>query len=262
MKKLYLGMNCFFVVLVTVCCFISCKPAKNNLTLIQGKNIEIVANNEEKDVEIEKFILPYQKHVSKEIVTFLTYNPEALVKETNQLNVPIGNLIADASFEIINPIYFQKTGKNIDFVLLNWGGIRSDLPKGDVTVGTVYNLMPFENKLVVLEMKGEKLYEMTRYLIKAKKAHPLSNQVKLHITQKGDIKVFTINGKTVNPDETYVVATSDYLMHGGDGMIFFQNSISAYETDYLIRNVLIDYFKKIDSIKVERDDRFIFVEDK
>ncbi|GIM48999.1 5'-nucleotidase C-terminal domain-containing protein [Capnocytophaga stomatis] len=262
MKKLYLGMNYFFVAFVTVCCFISCKPAKNNLTLIQAKNIEIAADNQGKDDEIEKFILPYQKHVRKEIATLLTYNPEALVKETSQLNAPIGNLLADASFEIINPIYSQKTGKNIDFVLLNWGGIRSDLPKGDVTVGTVYNLMPFENKLVVLEMKGEKLYEMVQYLTKTKTAHPLSNHIKLHITPKGDLVLFTINGKSVDPNATYVVATSDYLMHGGDGMIFFHDSISVYETDYLIRNILMDYFKKIDSIKAERDDRFIFVEDK
>lgn len=262
MKKLYLRMKYSFVVFVMFSCFISCKPVKNNLTSIQGENIEIGSDNEGKDDEIEKFILPYKKHVDKEIEAILTYNPEALVKEASQLNAPIGNLIADASFEIINPIYSQRTGRNIDFVLLNWGGIRSDLPQGNVTLGSAYKLMPFENKLVVLEMKGEKINEMAQYLIKTKTPHPLSNHVKLHITKKGDIELFTINGKTIDANATYVVATSDYLMHGGDKMIFFQNSVSVYETDYLIRNILVDYFKKVDAIQAKRDDRFILIEDK
>lgn len=258
MKNLYFLIKYFFVVFVTFCCVIACEPTKNTLTSIQGKNIEITENDSE-DTDISDFISPFQKHIRKEMSAVLAYNPQALVKETNQLNASIGNLMADVSYEMVNPIYFKRTGKNIDLVLLNWGGIRADLPQGDVTVGTVYNLMPFENKMVVLEVKGEKLNEMVQYLVKAKKPNPLSHQVKLHITKKGDIELFTINNKVINPEATYTIATSDYLMNGGDGMLFFQNPINVHETDYLIRNVLMDYFKKIDTVQAKKDDRFIFV---
>ncbi|MDO4229312.1 MAG: 5'-nucleotidase [Capnocytophaga sp.] len=260
MRDLNLPRKYFFVVFITICLFISCKPTVNNLISIQGKNFEIT--NENKQVaEIDSFILPYRKHVQQEMASVLAYNPIDLVKQTDAMNAPIGNFIAEATFEIANPIFFKKTGENIDFVLLNWGGIRSDLPKGDVTMGSVYSLMPFENKLVIVKIKGEKINEMAEYLIKAKKPHPLSKQVQLHITPTSKVKYFTINGKLINSNRTYWVATSDYLMNGGDGMMFFQNPIDSFEMDYLLRNILIDYFKKIGTVQAEKDNRFILVED-
>ena len=121
--------------------------------------------------------------------TVLAQNPADLVKDRNEkaLNTAIGNFMADATFEIVNPLYKKRTGKDIDFVMLNWGGIRSDLPKGDVTVGSVYDIMPFENKVVVLTMSGEKVQELLNYLIKERKPHPLSKQIDLQITKDGKV---------------------------------------------------------------------------
>lgn len=261
MRDLNLTKKHFFVVIATFCLFISCKTATtNSLTSIQGKNIEVTSENKE-DIEVENFISPYRKHVQQEMATILAYNPTELVKANEAMNTPIGNFFADATFEMANPMFSKKVGKDIDFVLLNWGGIRSDLPKGDITMGSAYSLMPFENKLVILEIKGEKLNEMAEYLIKAKKPHPLSKQVQLHITSSGKVKNFTINSKPIDPNATYWVATSDYLMNGGDGMVFFQNPVRVFEMNYSIRNVLIDYFKKIETLHTQRDNRFILVED-
>ena len=266
MRNLYSSTKFFFVAVVTVYFVYSCKPRQNQLTLIQAKNIEI-ANEEEKSVDIENFIEPYKQHVHKEMATVLAYNPtdlvkenDALIKETDVLNTAIGNFLADASFEIINPIFSKRTGKNIDFVLLNWGGIRSDLPKGDLTVGSAYNVMPFENKFVIVEMKGETVNELFQYLTKAKKPHPLSHQIELQITKDGKIKKATVGKLPIDTNKTYLVGTSDYLMNGGDGMNFFQKRIELHETDYLIRNILIDYFKKIDTLETTKDNRFTFAE--
>ena len=170
--------------------------------------------------------------------------------------MPISNFFADAIYETIAPYYKKRTGQTIDFVLLNFGGIRSDLPKGDITMGSAYNLMPFENEMVVLTMSGEKVQELADYLIKHRLPHPLSKQVQLQITHDGKITHFTIHGKPFNPKATYLVATSDYLMYGGDAMYFFSNPLKADMLDYKVRNVLIDYFTKIDTLHAKQDNRF------
>ena len=166
----------------------------------------------------------------------LSQNANDLVKDRKhpRLNTAISNLFGDVTYEIVSPIYKKRTGNDIDFVLMNWGGIRADLAKGPVTVGDAYALMPFENEVVIVTMKGEKV----------------------QITQDGKIVKFTINGKPFDPNATYRVATSDYLFNGGDAMYFFGNPIQKEDTGYKIRNVLIDYFKQTDVIDAKEDHRF------
>ena len=123
-------------------------------------------------------------------------------------------------------------------------------------MGSAYNLMPFENEMVVLTMSGEKVQELADYLIKHRLPHPLSKQVQLQITHDGKITHFTIHGKPFNPKATYLVATSDYLMYGGDAMYFFSNPLKTDMLHYKVRNVLIDYFTKIDTLHAKQDNRF------
>lgn len=59
-----------------------------------------------------------------------------------------------------------------------------------------------------------------------------------------------INGKTIEDNKIYNVATSDYLSNGGDNMTFFRDSILKYDLDYKLRNLLIDYFKKVDTLEI------------
>lgn len=253
MKKLKLFL-CFIVLIVLSACATSMSQV---LTLIKAKNIPIDENSPQ-EATIENFIAPYRQHVDNEMNKVLAQNAQDLVKDRNNppLNIPISNFFADAVYETIAPYYKKRTGQTIDFVLLNFGGIRSDLPKGDITMGSAYNLMPFENEMVVLTMSGEKVQELADYLIKHRLPHPLSKQVQLQITHDGKITHFTIHGKPFNPKATYLVATSDYLMYGGDAMYFFSNPLKTDMLDYKVRNVLIDYFTKIDTLHAKQDNRF------
>lgn len=253
MKKLKLFL--YFIVLIVLC---ACATSMSQvLTLIKAKNIPIDENTPQ-EATIENFIAPYRQHVDNEMNKVLAQNAQDLVKDRNNppLNAPITNFFADAVYETVAPYYKQRTGQTIDFVLLNFGGIRSDLPKGDITMGSAYNLMPFENEMVVLTMSGEKVQELADYLIKHRLPHPLSKQVQLQITHDGKITHFTIHGKPFNPKATYLVATSDYLMYGGDAMYFFSNPLKTDMLDYKVRNVLIDYFTKIDTLHAKQDNRF------
>ena len=99
--------------------------------------------------------------------------------EDGEMNMPIGNFFADAIYEQADGYFFNKKKRHIDFSLFNWGGIRSELAEGSITTRMVYQLMPFENQLVVAEVTGAQLYDMAKYLFDSKLPHPISNQVQL-----------------------------------------------------------------------------------
>ncbi|NNE77344.1 MAG: hypothetical protein HKN31_09760, partial [Pricia sp.] len=74
------------------------------------------------------------------------------------------------------------------------------------------------------------------------------------------IKSLLIQGRPLDEKKTYNVATTSYLVTGGDNMVFFKNATEVVETDYFVRNAIIDYFKKVDTIVPKIDDRFIKME--
>ena len=119
--------------------------------------------------------------------------------------------------------------------------------------------MPFENSVVVVALKGTQINEMLKYLSLAKRAHPLSKQIQITLDSEFNVKSATLNNTLIENEKTYYVATNDYLYNGGDRMTFFHPNDSLYVLDYKIRNVLIDYFKKKDTINPMIDNRFIQV---
>ncbi len=164
--------------------------------------------------------------------------------------------MADAVYAEANPIFKTRTGKDIDMVLLNYGGIRSILPKGNITTKTAFELMPFENSIVVVELKGKQIDSLVSYLCKSKRAHPIS-KLKLSIDKNFKLLNATVKEQAIDTSKTYYVATNDYLYNGGDNMTFFKPNDSLYNLNYKIRNILIDYFKKTDTINPTIDDRFV-----
>lgn len=242
----------FSLVLV---CLLSCKDRNLKISEINSERIEI--NNElSQDSEIESFIEPYRKYVDSSLSSVLCFSPDLYSKKDGQLNTAIGNMMADAVMLKSQEIYKKRTGEQIDFVLLNHGGIRSVLPKGDVTSRTAYEIMPFENEVVVVSLKGTQVEFLINYLSKAKRAHPISKEFQLALDKENRVISATVNGSNIVPEDSYNIATSDYLFNGGDNMTFFQTNEKVVVLDYKIRNVLIDYFTEIDTIRIGIDDRF------
>ncbi|MCB7479663.1 5'-nucleotidase C-terminal domain-containing protein [Christiangramia sediminis] len=234
---------------------LSCKTEKTEVARIDTQRIA-VDNSFQEDSQISEFISPYKEHLNATLDSALAYNPSLLSKNEGELNTAIGNLMADAVLIQANPVFRKRTGKNIDMVLLNHGGIRAVIPAGKVTSRTAYQIMPFENEIVIAELTGKKIKEMLKYLEKAKTAHPVSGIKILADKNYKTIKA-TINEEEIEDDMTYFVATSDYLVNGGDNMNFFKDPVNLYGADYKIRNAMIDYFKKTDTIKAKIDDRYI-----
>lgn len=109
--------------------------------------------------------------------------------------------------------------------------------------------MPFENSVIVVGLSGLKIQELAQYFIAEKKPHPLVG-VKIYINSQQNITKIDINNQPLETEKTYYVATSDYLANGGDNMTFLTQSREKYDLDYKLRNLLIDYFKKVDTLEL------------
>lgn len=236
----------------------SCKEQFHN-TKIEGKQIK-VSDSLAIDQEIESFIEPYRTHVNTTLDSVLAYAVDTYSKRDGEYNTAIGNMMADAVYEQANKVFNTRTGDTIDFVLLNHGGIRSIISKGDVTLRTAYEVMPFENSVVVVNMPGEKVQELLIYLSKAKRAHPIS-QLNVVLNKEGGLESAMLKGEPIDLSKSYHVATNDYLYNGGDRMTFFQPNKGLEVLDYKIRNVLIDHFTQIDTLNPVIDSRFIQIKE-
>ena len=168
----------------------------------------------------------------------------------------MGNLIADILHQQADKVLKMRENIPVDMSIMNHGGIRTAISKGPVSERTAYEVMPFENGLVVAALRGNTVEKMVEFLRKAEVPHPISG-LKIRLDSEGNLESLYIQGKPLDPEKIYYVATSDYLIGGGDGMTFFQEHEALYKTDYKIRNAMVDYFKEIDTLRSRVDDRFM-----
>ncbi|WP_420715058.1 5'-nucleotidase C-terminal domain-containing protein [Corallococcus sp. bb12-1] len=124
-----------------------------------------------------------------------------------------------------------RTQLNTDVAILNKGGLRGGLPAGDVTLGSVYSVMPFENSLLTVKLKGEDL------------AKQLENPTALvaGLTPAGKGKFKDAKGKPLDPKKEYTVATVEYLYFGGDGFGFEKLDANPAETGMAWQTPVVEW---------------------
>lgn len=246
------------LVLSVILCFFSCKTEKSDQAEkahISGQNITI-KDSVASDSVIADYIKPYAEHIDKEMDSVLAHTPEDLDKTNGGLNTAIGNMMADAVMEMANPVFKKRRGRDIDAVLLNYGGIRSTIPAGDITTETAYDIMPFENAVVVVRLNKTQMEALFSYLADHQVAHPIAG-MQLVVGENGAIVKQRLGGKLLQENKTYWIATNNYLYRGGDNMTFLGKGDKKEELNYKLRNLFIDYFKKHDTINPQQDQRFI-----
>lgn len=217
------------------------------LTLTSCRNTYVVSevaesqqkfdnNYTKEDTLIESAIAPYRTELDKSMNEVIATAQKNLTKA--QPECTLGNLLADATLIIAE----KYTNKKIDIGILNYGGIRvPSINKGVVTLRNVYELMPFDNYLLVLKIKGSVLQEICN-VIAAKGGWPISG---FSMTiQNGTAQNIHINNEAINNDKEYTVAISDYLANGGDNLEMLKN-IEQENTNILLRDAFITYFKEI-----------------
>ncbi|MCT2407091.1 5'-nucleotidase C-terminal domain-containing protein [Chryseobacterium antibioticum] len=247
--------NKFLLLGIALASLTACKTA-STLQLADvktQKNISI--NNELKnDEEFVKIIEPYKQKLDKEMNQKISHTSVDLTKQGDNSN--LGNLLADYTFDGADAWTKTNLKKNVDAALINIGGIRTTIGKGDIFLKSVFEVMPFENEVIIVKMKGTDLQGLFDYYAKTQVNNPVSH---LYIeTNNGQLTQSLINGKPIVPAQDYYIATSDYLALGGDNMKFFSKG-EAISTGIKLRDLFIEYFKKTSEVVPNTDIRLNFI---
>lgn len=257
MRYLYLKL---FVAFTTIVFLSGCRQEPPVLQRIAAGQV-VIDSTRVPDDSLAAFIKPYHDHVNEVLDAPLAYAPVLLSKKDGRLNSSLGNLMADIVLQQADTVFRRQAGKGIDFAVLNHGGIRSVISEGPVTERTSYEVMPFENTIYVVAMRGKAVRDLVAFLIAAEVPHPIAD---LQIVLNPDNSLYAVNigGKPFDEEQTYYVATSNYLVSGGDGMGFFRDGTEARDTGYRIRNAMTDYFRQTDTLRAAVDNRFIRLPDR
>lgn len=202
----------------------------------------------EVDSSIYKEIVPYREKMQSAMNEVLAVSTGALERALPESK--LGNFLSDACMRSV-----ERKNMSADFAVFNTGGLRRALPSGNITRGDVFELMPFENELVILAMSGSDVKKLVNF-IASKGGAPVSG-LRLRIQDTLATDVF-INGVALDTTKTYRVLTSDYLANGGDAFPFVTEK-SWDAVNLKVRDALIDYLitetKAGKMINVELDGR-------
>lgn len=151
----------------------------------------------------------------------------------------LSNLVAS----VLQQAAASVLGKPADMGLVNMGGLRNILPKGKITVGEIFEILPFENSLCILTMKGSDMKRLFK-AIASLHGEGVSG-IRLEITGKGKLVSATIGGKPVEDNQLYTVATIDYLADGNGRMdAFLQAEKRQCPDGATLRGLFLDYVRK------------------
>ncbi|MGC8612386.1 MAG: 5'-nucleotidase C-terminal domain-containing protein [Athalassotoga sp.] len=163
---------------------------------------------------------------------------------TRKADTLIGHLITDA-------VAWKFKDMGIQAVLMNGGGIRAPIPAGTITYRTVLTVLPFGNTVVILKIKGSDLLKAIQW---GAVYHPEDTGARLNewgltytVTPQG-VENILLDGKPIDPNVIYTVATNDYMANGGDNYSMLKNA-QQYNTGYVLADVVKEYIEHISPIE-------------
>ena len=221
----------FLYHLVVLLIIFSCSRKADLYQIKETKGISLEINKDlGADSSFIRFLQPYSDSLNKTMGRVISFSecrmskgfPEGL----------LGNFLTDLIVE------YSKKNLNlkIDFGLQNNGGFRADLPAGPVTIKNLYEIMPFDNELIILEMNYASMKELIKYVSSGEDISV--SGIRFIIHKKNSNEAF-INGQPIDTTRTYLMATSDYLANGGSGMHFLKVCKRAGEPKMKIRDIEI-----------------------
>lgn len=189
-----------------------------------------------RDAALDSVVAPYRKGVDELMNKKIGRSAVELPNDEPALLNFVSDFCAARGSELV--------GKKVDIALMNSGSLRRGLPKGDITQGQIISMQPFANRVLVMELSGKDLIDaMGVYATRGGDGISDSGRV---VYDKADnsVRSFTIDGKAVDPDKIYTVATIDYLAGGGDYMVPLKNGRIIATSDNIVYDDLIDYIKR------------------
>lgn len=225
------GISAFLIALSLTGCQRSWQAspslAETNVAVDKGVTIDSVA---------EATIAPYRQQVTSKMTEVIGTSAVELRKA--EYESPLGNFVVDLMLEQAKKV----TKERIDMATTTNGGLRVPLPQGEILVGHAFELMPFENELLLLTLDGKTVQELFNFAATTKIA-PIASAT--YTVQNGKATNITIGGKPFNPQQTYTIVTSDYLAGGGDNMAMFNKAVKKEKLGLMLRDAIITHIKEL-----------------
>lgn len=205
------------------------------------------------DQSLDQIIAPYTAGID----SLMTRTPVARTRrEFSNSSAELLNWTTDVVLEL-----GRGLASGVDFAILNKGGLRRNMPKGTVHEGQILDMIPFNNRVQVLDIKGSDLLEAFRVMAIAD-GNGVSKGVEIVYTpgteanrkQDASLVSATLNGKPIDADRTYRIATIDYLAGGGDYMTSLRNHTLVASSDRMLYDDVLRYLRSGKGLKTINPD--------
>ena len=229
-KIINIGLLISFILLT------GCKTVQH-LATAENTNLRISQSEINADDPLEVMISDYREEVDAEMNEVIGVCASNLVK--GKVNSSMGNFVSD----LLLSEAIKQTGLDVDFAVQNYGGLRiNEVTQGEITKGKIFELMPFDNLLVVVEMSGQDVQNLCNRIADYG-GWPISEGVSFKITN-GIAEEIKVNGKALDEGRSYYVALPDYVANGGDTCPFMIG-LPQTDTGKYIRYLLISGIEEI-----------------
>ena len=222
MKKLntYCSIGCLSVVLSILS---SCSPSRQEFD-ISYKLIPVDARwDKTPEPLMEQIVDKYKTSVDS--IMSIVIGKSSQYMAPGRPETPLTNLSAD----IIKTEAQRDFGQPVDFAIINTGGIRNPLMQGDIT-------------LCLIKLKGSDVRELLN-IVASRNGEAVSKDVHMTIADEKAIEP-TINGRPIDDDRIYSIATIDYVANGGDHMTPFLNAIERKNSNTFMRDAVINFIER------------------
>ncbi len=190
------------------------------------------------DRAVKELVAQYGERLRAEMRTIIGRAGHDLVKGLG--GGSLGAFVAD----VIRHTAEQLTKEPVHAALQNSGGLRRSIARGKITLGTIYEVMPFENEIVVLEISGETLLQLIRHLVARGNDRVTDALSGVQIVAcRGELRTALLDGRPIDPQASYRLATSDYLHQGGSGYTMLTAARRVVPTGMTIREALIAFIR-------------------
>ena len=224
----------YFAALLFFVFIVGCKTYQ--VTSLEVDNIRISEANLSSEEEIEKLITPFRETKNEKMKEVIGELAVDLTKERPESD--IGNWLADMLHSYSEKLY----GGKLDFAVQNHGGVRvGTMARGPITVGEIYEVMPFDNNVEILKGDSAQVHRFLNH-IAASGGWPVSHSLRFTIEEEMAVDV-EINGRPLESNYEYSFALPDYIANGGSNS-FFLKDYNRVSTGVPIRDAFIEYLRE------------------
>lgn len=237
--------------------FLNCET-QYVISTTETRNLIVSDSVTQIDSQLVSLYLPFKNILEKDMSRIVAISAEEMIKDRPESNLT--NFLADLLLQEGKDIAADLEPDFIpDISYFNYGGIRTFLPEGEITVGKIFELMPFENELVFLELSGAQVQEFLNII--AEKGGESVGGVRFKISD-GLAENVEIAGKPLNEIENYWLVTNDYVAVGGDDLEVFTRRKNFVAGNILIRDVIMVHLEKLHKegrkISAKTDGRILY----